>query len=66
MNAPIREPLAVELLTSAHNRRSLDAELDEHLQADRGDFNPPSRRKDSELNRVLSLLDSLEEKGGLK
>ena len=59
-----RAPLAVELLASDHSRRSLESELDEHLQADHGDFNPPSRRKDAELSRVLEILDSLEKGEG--
>ena len=33
---------------------------------DRGDFNPPSRLKDRELNRTLAILDEIESslKGG--
>lgn len=64
MSTTHREPLPVELLTSDHSRRLLESELDEHLLADPGDFNPPSRLKDNELNRVLTILDSLEAKGG--
>jgi len=64
MTAAPRQLLEVELLTSDHNRRSLESELDEHTEADPGDFNPPSRRKDAELDRVLSILDSLDKREG--
>ncbi len=37
----------------------IDRDLDEMIEVDPGDFNPPSRRKDSELARMLDLLDNL-------
>ena len=37
----------------------IDRELDEMIEVDPGDFNPPSRRKDSEVARMLELLDNL-------
>ncbi len=43
----------------------IDAELDDMLQVDPFNGDPPSRRKDREISRVLSLLDSLEERGTL-
>ena len=64
MSNPHERPLVA--LVSDHNRRSLDSELDAHLEADPGDFNPPSRRKDAELNRVLAILDEIEEEGGFR
>ena len=48
MNSLLPDDLASDLLD----------EIDDHLLADPGDFNPPSRRKDDELNRVLGILDS--------
>ncbi len=37
----------------------IDRELDEMIQVDPGEFNPPSRRKDTELARMLAILDNL-------
>lgn len=37
----------------------IDAELDDMIDAPWPELNPPSRRKDSEVNRVLSILDNL-------
>lgn len=42
----------------------IDAELDDGIQVDPYNGDPPSKRKDSELNRVLSILDSLERGNG--
>ena len=41
----------------------VDAELDDHLQVDPYAGDPPSRRSDKELGRLLDLLDSLGERG---
>ena len=41
----------------------VDLMLDEHLQVDPYNGDPPSRRKDKELANLLGLLDSLEERG---
>jgi hypothetical protein len=38
----------------------IDDHLDEMIQVDPYNGNPPSRRKDREISRVLGLLDSLE------
>jgi hypothetical protein len=38
----------------------LDDELDEHIVCDPYSGDPPSRRKDSEVSRMLSILDNLE------
>jgi hypothetical protein len=37
----------------------IDAELDDMIEVPWPELNPPSRRKDSEVNRVLSILDNL-------
>jgi len=42
----------------------IDNLLDDEIQVDPYDGDPPSKRKDSELNRVLSILDSLERGNG--
>ncbi len=42
----------------------IDRDLDEMIQSDPYNGDPPSKRKDSELARVLSILDSLEEERG--
>jgi len=42
----------------------IDNLLDDEIQVDPYDGDPPSKRKDSELNRVLSILDSLERGDG--
>ena len=42
----------------------IDLALDEHLQVDPYAGDPPSKRSDKELNRVLSILDSLERGNG--
>lgn len=44
-------------LVTQHDFDDIDLEVDPY----NGD--PPSKRKDSELARVLSILDSLEERG---
>jgi hypothetical protein len=41
----------------------IDLMLDEHLQVDPYNGDPPSRRKDKEIANLLGLLDSLEERG---
>ena len=41
-----------------------DRELDEMIEVDPYDGDPPSRRSDKELGRVLSILDSLEAERG--
>ncbi len=38
----------------------IEAELDDMIQVDPYNGDPPSRRKDREVSRVLGLLDSLE------
>ena len=43
-----------------HGVDSIDRDLDEMIQVDPYNGDPPSRRKDRELARVLSILDSLE------
>jgi hypothetical protein len=47
-------------LVSDDDLDDIDAELDEMIQVDPYNGNPPSRRKDREISRVLGLLDSLE------
>ena len=37
-----------------------DKDFDDLIQTNPYDFNPPSRRSDKELSRVLSILDSIE------
>ena len=39
-------------------------DFDDQIEVDRADFCPPSRKKDKELSRTLSILDELEMKGG--
>ena len=46
------------LLTQA-DHDEIDAELDDMIEVPWPELNPPSRRKDSEVNRVLSILDNL-------
>jgi hypothetical protein len=41
-------------------RDEIDCGFDEMVQVDPYNGDPPSKRKDSELARVLSILDSLE------
>jgi hypothetical protein len=41
----------------------IDSALDDEIQIDPYAGDPPSRRSDKEINRVLSILDSLEERG---
>lgn len=41
-------------------RDNLDRMIDEHLQIDPYAGDPPSRRSDKEIDRVLSILDSIE------
>jgi len=41
----------------------IDRELDEAIQIDPYSGDPPSRRSDKELGRLLDLLDSLGERG---
>lgn len=37
----------------------ISAHLVEEIAIDPGDFNPPARRKDSEIKRVLEIIDNL-------
>jgi len=52
----INEPVAIHGLLD-------DDDIDELLVTDPFNGDPPSKRKDSELARVLSILDSLEQRG---
>ena len=65
-----RRPLTVaghhawrESISSTRPFDEVDLMLDEHLQVDPYNGDPPSRRKDKELANLLGLLDSLEERG---
>jgi hypothetical protein len=40
-------------------RASLENHAGDEIDIDAGDLNPPARRKDSEINRVLSIIDNL-------
>jgi len=51
-------------VTDEAGRDQIDRDLDAMIEVDQVDFNPPSRRKDVELEQTLALLDSLETKGG--
>lgn len=51
---------ALHGLLRPHDFDDIDAELDDMLQVDPYNGDPPSRRKDREVSRVLGLLDSLE------
>jgi hypothetical protein len=53
----------VKLATKQAFVDPIDSELDEEIVIDPYNGDPPSKRKDSELARVLSILDSLEERG---
>ena len=54
-----RESLAV----SGRKYDEVDELVDEHIQIDPYEGDPPSKRSDREINRVLSILDELEERG---
>jgi hypothetical protein len=60
-HADFRRSLAdVGRLISDDDLDDIDAELDDMIQVDPYNGDPPSRRKDREISRVLGLLDSLE------
>ena len=48
-------------LTDERGGDEIDRDLDEMIQVDPYNGDSPSKRKDSELTRVLAILDSLEE-----
>jgi hypothetical protein len=52
-----------ESISTARPFDEVDLMLDEHIQIDPFNGDPPSRRKDKELANLLGLLDSLEERG---
>jgi len=41
----------------------IDRMLDEQIEVDPYNGDPPSKRSDKEISRVLSILDSLDERG---
>lgn len=45
-------------------RAELENTDGEDLDLDPGDFNPPARLKERDINRVLSILDDIEKEGG--
>ena len=47
------------LLTDDVGRDAIDRDDDDLIEAPWPEFNPPSRRKDSDVSRVLDLLDNL-------
>jgi hypothetical protein len=60
-HADFRRSLAdVGRLISDDDLDDIDAELDEMIHVDPYNGDPPSKRKDREISRVLGLLDSLE------
>ena len=54
-----------EFQKSLTNRETFDDDIDDLIEVAWPEVNPPSRRKDSEINRVLSLLDNLQAGKGL-
>jgi hypothetical protein len=73
ISADARRPSAIEKVIDfrksiavpdrTYDEIDLDAELDDHLQVDPYAGDPPGRRSDKELGRLLDLLDSLGERG---
>ena len=53
-----------EMLAGLTQERDFDEIDDDDINFDPYSGDPPSRRKDAELNRVLSILDSLENERG--
>ena len=66
--APEKVTVAAHELFRDHLRSLLTDDdlddLDDLIEVDPGDFNPPSRKKDAELARTLAILDDIEMKGG--
>jgi hypothetical protein len=52
-----------ESISTARPFDEVDLMLDEHIQIDPFNGDPPSKRKDKELANLLGILDSLEERG---
>lgn len=52
-----------ESLTPDSRYDEIDRELDDMIQVDPYECHAPSRRSDKELARVLSILDSLNDRG---
>lgn len=48
------------LVTDSHGRDEIDREIDDRIVADPYELHAPSRKSDAELNRVLAILDNLE------
>ena len=79
MNATDRQPLEIELLVTPDRRVSVaghhefreglraatddDMDFDDVIQIDPYAGDPPSKRSDKETARLLSILDSLDERG---
>lgn len=49
--------------TDAQGRDEIDRELDEMIEVDPFNGDPPNKRSDKELDRLLSILDSIDERG---
>lgn len=69
VSQPGGEPKAEEhslrcLIVDERGVDSIDRDLDLMIEVDPYNGDPPSKRKDSELARVLSILDSLEVERG--
>lgn len=58
-----KRPLTIaehQAFREALNQPVAEDDFDDLIEVDPHDFNPPSRRSDRELNRMLSILDSIE------
>ena len=53
----------IKLATQLAVADPIDEDYDDLVQVDQYSGDPPSKRKDSELARVLLILDSLDERG---
>ena len=62
MNAPGRH-FARCISTDTCGRDDIDRELDEMIEVDPFNGDPPNKRSDKELSRLLSILDSIDERG---